>query len=248
MVANRAATDINNENYLHKAGLFGGIPSGKSCTEENSRTVYKIRTEGTLDMKVLAINGSAREDGNTAILIGTVFEELNKAGIETEMIQFAGNIIEPCKACWACGGQKNCVHRRDMFWEVFDKMMEADGIILGSPVYCANISANMQAFLERAAVVCDMNRGELNNKYKVGASVAAVRRGGALQAIDAMNHFFLNQEMIVVGSTYWNMVYGQMPGDVLKDEEGLANMGNLGENMIYLLKALRNQKRLEDAK
>ena len=154
-------------------------------------------------MKVLAINGSARKDGNTSILINTIFEELNKAGIETEMIQFSGNVIEPCKACWACGGQKNCVHRKDMFREVFDKMMEADGIILGSPVYCANISANMQAFLERAAVVGDMNRGLLNNKHKVGASVAAVRRGGALQAIDAMNHFFLNQEMIVVGSTYW---------------------------------------------
>lgn len=95
-------------------------------------------------------------------------------------------------------------------------------------------------------MVCDMNRGELNNKYKVGASVAAVRRGGALQAIDAMNHFFLNQEMIVVGSTYWNMVYGQMPGDVLKDEEGIANMRNLGENMAYLLKALDRQKGLED--
>lgn len=197
-------------------------------------------------MKVLAINGSARRDGNTAILINTIFSELNKAGIETEMVQFSGTIIEPCKACWACGGQKNCVHRKDMFREVFDKMMKADGIILGSPVYSANISANMQAFLERAAVVGDMNRGLLNNKYKVGASVAAVRRGGALQAIDAMNRFFLNHEMFVAGSTYWNMAYGQMPGDVLKDEEGLANMKNLGENMAYLLDALNSQKRLED--
>lgn len=196
-------------------------------------------------MKVLAINGSARRDGNTAILINTIFSELNKAGIETEMVQFSGTIIEPCKACWACGGQKNCVHRKDMFREVFDKMMKADGIILGSPVYSANISANMQAFLERAAVVGDMNRGLLNNKYKVGASVAAVRRGGALQAIDAMNRFFLNHEMFVAGSTYWNMAYGQMPGDVLKDEEGLANMKNLGENMAYLLDALNSQKRLE---
>lgn len=199
-------------------------------------------------MKVLAINGSARQDGNTAVLIRTIFEELNKNGIETEMIQFSGKIIEPCKACWACGGQRNCVHRADMFREVFDKMMAADGIILGSPVYCANISANMQAFLERAAVVGDMNRGLLNNKYKAGASVAAARRGGALQAIDAMNHFFLNQEMVVVGSVYWNMGYGQMPGDVLKDEEGLANMRNLGKNMVYLLKALNNQKKLEDLK
>ena len=189
-------------------------------------------------MKVLAINSSARKDGNTAILINTVLEELNKAGIETEMIQQAGNVIEPCKACWACGGQGNCVHRKDSFREVFEKMKEADGILLGSPVYSANVSANMQALLERAAVVADMNPGLFT--HKGGAAVAAVRRGGAMQAVDTMNHFFLNHEMIVVGSTYWNMGYGQMPGDVQKDEEGLANMRNLGQNMSYLLNTLKS--------
>lgn len=189
-------------------------------------------------MKVLAINSSARKDGNTAILINTVLEELNKAGIETEMIQLAGNVIEPCKACWACGGQENCVHRKDSFREVFEKMKEADGILLGSPVYSANVSANMQALLERAAVVADMNPGLFT--HKVGAAVAAVRRGGAMQAVDTMNHFFLNHEMIVIGSTYWNMGYGQMPGDVQKDEEGLANMRNLGQNMSYLLNTLKS--------
>ena len=189
-------------------------------------------------MKVLAINSSARKDGNTAILINTVLEELNKAGIETEMIQLAGNVIEPCKACWACGGQGNCVHRKDSFREVFEKMKEADGILLGYPVYSANVSANMQALLERAAVVADMNPGLFT--HKGGAAVAAVRRGGAMQAVDTMNHFFLNHEMIVVGSTYWNMGYGQMPGDVQKDEEGLANMRNLGQNMSYLLNTLKS--------
>lgn len=189
-------------------------------------------------MKVLAINSSARKDGNTAILINTVLEELNKAGIETEMIQLAGNVIEPCKACWACGGQGNCVHRKDSFREVFEKMKEADGILLGSPVYSANVSANMQALLERAAVVADMNPGLFT--HKGGAAVAAVCRGGAMQAVDTMNHFFLNHEMIVVGSTYWNMGYGQMPGDVQKDEEGLANMRNLGQNMSYLLNTLKS--------
>lgn len=189
-------------------------------------------------MKVLAINSSARKDGNTAILINTVLEELNKAGIETEMIQLAGNVIEPCKACWACGGQGNCVHRKDSFREVFEKMKEADGILLGSPVYSANVSANMQALLERAAVVADMNPGLFT--HKGGAAVAAVRRGGAMQAVDTMNYFFLNHEMIVVGSTYWNMGYGQMPGDVQKDEEGLANMRNLGQNMSYLLNTLKS--------
>lgn len=188
-------------------------------------------------MKVLAINSSARKDGNTAILIKQVFEELNKEGIETEMIQLSGQAIEPCKACWACGGQENCVHRKDNFREIFEKMKEADGILLGSPVYSANISANMQALLERAAVVGDMNPGLFT--HKVGAAVTAGRRGGALQAIDSMNHFFLNHEMFVVGSTYWNMAYGQMPGDVKKDVEGMETMKALGKNMAFLLKVMK---------
>lgn len=188
-------------------------------------------------MKVLAINGSARKNGNTDILIRRIFEKLNAAGIETEAVQFAGNIIEPCKACFACGGKENCVHQKDGFQDVFEKMKGSDGIILGSPVYSASISANMQAFLERAAVVCDMNPGLL--KHKIGACVVSARRGGALNAIDAMNHFFLNHEMFVVGSTYWNMAYGQMPGDVLKDEEGLSNIDNLAENMVWLLGNIR---------
>lgn len=193
-------------------------------------------------MKVLGINSSARKDGNTAILMGEVFEALNKEGIETEMIQLSGKIIEPCKACWACGGRRNCVHKKDQFQDIFEKMMQADGIILGSPVYTANISANMQALLERASVVTDMNRKENLFQYKVGAAITAARRGGALNALDAMNHFFMLQNMFIVGSTYWPMAYGQMPGDVQKDEEGLATMSNLGQNMAYLLKALEERR------
>ena len=188
-------------------------------------------------MKILAINGSARKNGNTDILIRRFLEKFNDAGIETEAVQFAGNRIEPCKACFACGGKGNCVHKRDDFQAVFEKMKAADGIHLGSPVYSANISAKMQAFLERAAAVCDMNSGLL--KHKAGFCFVTARRGGALNAVDAMNHFFLNHEMFLVGSTYWNMVYGQMPGDVLQDEEGLANMDNLAENMIWLLKKIK---------
>jgi multimeric flavodoxin WrbA len=190
-------------------------------------------------MKVLAINGSARKNGNTDILIQTVFEELHKEGIETEVIDLAGQVIEPCKACWACGGRKNCVHQKDRFRAIFEKMKEADGILLGSPVYSANISANMQALLERAAVVCDMNPGLMT--HKAGASVAAARRAGSMHAVDAMNHFFLNHEMFVAGSTYWNMAYGQLPGDVTKDEEGIRNMRNLGQNLAFLLKHLSKE-------
>ena len=194
-------------------------------------------------MKVLGINSSTRKDGNTAILMEKVFEALNKEGIETEMIQLSGKIIEPCKACWACGGKRNCVHKKDQFQDIFEKMTQADGIILGSPVYTANISANMQALLERASVVTDMNRKENLFRHKVGAAITAARRGGALNVLDAMNHFFMLQNMFIVGSTYWPMAYGQMPGDVQKDEEGLATMSNLGQNMAYLLISLNTAER-----
>ncbi len=194
-------------------------------------------------MKVLAINGSARKDGNTSLLVNTVFEELNKEGIETEMVQLSGQIMEPCKACWACSGKKNCVHKKDLFQEIFKKMTQADGIILGSPVYTANMSANMQALLERALVVTDMNRSENLFAHKVGAAVTAARRGGALSTLDSMNHFFMLQNMFVVGSSYWPIAYGQMPGDVQSDGEGLETMRNLGRNMAYLLKALDKRRR-----
>ena len=125
----------------------------------------------------------------------------------------------------------------DGFAEIFNLMVEADGLILGSPVYSADVSAKMKAFLERGGVVVASNQGIL--RHKIGASVAAVRRGGGMTTVDTMNHFMLNKEMIVVGSTYWNMVYGKNIGDVLNDEEGMANMRNLGENMSYVLKKFR---------
>lgn len=115
-------------------------------------------------------------------------------------------------------------------------MKLADGIVLGSPVYSADVTANMKAFLERAGVVVATNPGLL--KHKVGASISAVRRGGGLTAVDTMNHFLLNKEVIIAGSTYWNMVYGKDVGDIFKDEEGINNMHNLGQNMAWLLKKI----------
>lgn len=184
-------------------------------------------------MKVIGINGSAKKDGNTAIIIGKVFKELSKMDIETELIQLADFDILPCRGCFACKGHGNCVFTNDGFAETFGRMIKSDGIILGSPVYSADVSAKMKAFLERGGVVVATNPGLL--RHKVGASVAAVRRGGGMTTVDAMNHFMLNKEMIIVGSTYWNMVYGKDIGDVLNDDEGMANMRNLGENMAWLL-------------
>lgn len=188
-------------------------------------------------MKVIGINGSTRKDGNTALIIGKVFDELNKEGIETELIQLVDYEIKPCRGCFACKGRGNCVFADDGFAEIFIRIVEADGIILGSPVYSADVSAKMKAFLERGGVVVATNPGLL--RHKVGASVAAVRRGGGMTTVDTMNHFMLNKEMIVIGSTYWNMVYGKNIGDVLNDEEGMANMCNLGENISFVLKNLR---------
>ncbi len=190
-------------------------------------------------MKVVGISGSSRKNGNTAIIIKTIFEELSKVGIETELIQLADIDIQPCRACFACKGKRNCVFKNDGFSDVFNRMVDADGIILGSPVYSADVSSKMKAFLDRGGVVVAANPGLL--KHKVGASVAAVRRAGGMTAVDTMNHFMLNKEMIAVGSTYWNMVYGREIGDVLNDEEGMANMRNLGQNMAWLLKRLDKQ-------
>lgn len=187
-------------------------------------------------MKVVGINGSSRKDGNTAIIMKVVFDELEKQGIETEMVQFSGKIIEPCKGCFSCKGRNNCVFQKDLFYECFEKIKLADGILLGSPVYSADVTSTMKAFLERAGVVAATNPELL--KYKVGASVSAVRRGGGMTSVDTMNHFLLNKEVIIAGSTYWNIVYGKDVGDVFNDEEGMKNMHNLGQNMAWLLKKI----------
>lgn len=185
-------------------------------------------------LKVIAINGSARKNGNTAILINTVFEKLYENNIATKMIQLYDKDMAVCKGCFACKGKARCIFDTDCFNEIFESLCNADGILLGSPVYSADVSAKMKAFLERAGVVVATNPGLL--KFKIGASVVAVRRGGGISAIDTLNHFLLNKEVIVVGSTYWNMVYGKDIGDVRSDDEGMANMKNLGENMAYALK------------
>lgn len=187
-------------------------------------------------MKVIAINGSARKNGNTAILLNTILEILEKKGIETELIELFDKKIYPCKACFTCDGKKRCTFNNDDFNEIFDKMKEADGIVLGSPVYAANISSRMQSLLERSAVIADMNPGLF--RHKIGTSVISSRRGGSLNAIDTLNHFFLNNEMFVVGSTYWNIAYGKLPGDVRDDEEGILTMKNLGENISYLINCI----------
>ena len=189
-------------------------------------------------MKVVAFSGSARKDGNTAILVNAVFKELKKAKIGTELVQLAGKKVPGCIACGKCfeTKDKRCAVTGDIVNECIGKMLEADGIILASPTYFADISANMKALIERAGFVSRAN-GDMFRR-KVGASVVAVRRGGAIHAFDSMNHFFFIGQMVVPGSSYWNVGIGLAPGDVEHDDEGLATMKTLGQNMAWLLKKI----------
>ncbi len=189
-----------------------------------------------MDMKVVAINGSARKNGNTSILIEKVFEPLREAGIECQQVQLAGHTVRGCRACFKCSSKKNnhCSFEEDIVNECIDKMIAADAIILGSPVYVTDVSSEMKALIDRTCLVSRANGSFL--RRKVGAAVMAVRRGGAIHAFDTMNHFFTISEMIVVGSNYWNFAFGREVGDVNKDEEGLQTMKVLGENMAWLLK------------
>lgn len=190
-------------------------------------------------MKVIAFNGSARKDGNTAILINQVFSELEKQDIETEMIQLSGQKIKGCIACYKCFENKDqrCSVKNDIVNDCIEKMLQADGIILASPTYFADVSAELKALIDRAGLVAKAN-GDMFRR-KVGAAIVAVRRGGSVHAFDSINHFFLISQMIIPGSSYWNMGFGLEIGDVENDEEGLQTMRTLGQNMAWLLKKIR---------
>ncbi len=187
-------------------------------------------------MKVIAFNGSSRKDGNTAILLKRVLQVLEAEGIQTELVQLAGAPIRGCNACRACYTTKNnrCAIEDDKVNLYIQKMLKADGIILGSPVYFSMMTPELKALIDRAGYVARANDDMF--KKKVGAAVVAVRRAGAMPTFDAINHFFLISQMIVPGSSYWNIGIGRKKGDVESDEEGMATMDDLGKNMAWLLK------------
>jgi len=189
-------------------------------------------------MKVVALNGSARKDGNTAILLNTVLEELKKEGIQTELIQLAGQSIDGCRACYKCfkNQDRRCAVKKDILNELLEKMESADGILLGSPTYFSDVSANMRAFIERCGFVGRAN--DYMFKRKVGASVVAVRRAGGIPAFNSMNLFLHYMQMVMPGASYWSIGVGRDPGEVLNDKEGIQTMESLGQNMAWLLKKL----------
>ena len=187
-------------------------------------------------MKVAAFNSSPRRDGNTAILLRHVLAELEAEGIETELVQLAGKRISGCTACLKCAETRDnrCSGvKDDGVNDCIAKMLAADGILLGTPVYFGDANATMRGLIERAGYATRKNGNPLARK--VGAAVIAVRRGGAMHAFDSVNHFFQIAEMVVVGSTYWNFGIGAEIGAVESDAEGLQTMRDLGRNMAWVL-------------
>ena len=191
-------------------------------------------------MKVVAINGSPRREGNTANMLEMALKPLSDKGIETEIVHIGGKAVRGCTGCRQCRQLEGhrCVIDSDIVNSCIEKMVEADAIILGSPTYFADVTAEMKALIDRAGVVSRAN-GDLLAR-KIGAGVVAVRRAGSIHAFDTMNHFFLIGQMIVVGSTYWNVAIGMNPGDVENDQEGCTTMRNLGENIAWLLEKLKD--------
>lgn len=192
-----------------------------------------------VDLKVVAFNGSAQKDGNTALLLKRVLKVLEAEGVETEIVQLAGENIRGCNACRTCYETKNqrCIIETDKVNEYIAKMMEADGMLLGSPTYFSMMTPEMKALIDRAGYVARAN-GDMF-KHKVGAAVVAVRRAGGMPTFDAINHLFFISQMIVPGSSYWNIGVGAKKGDVEADEEGMKTMDDLGKNMAWVLKKLK---------
>ncbi len=190
-------------------------------------------------MKVVAINGSPRKKGNTGILLEAVLAPLAQAGWETELVQLGGRNIHGCRACFQCWERKDnrCAFGKDAFNEIYAKIAAADAMVLGSPTYFTDVTAEMKALIDRAGFVAMANGCTLAGK--IGAAVVAVRRGGGTHVFDTMNHLFQISQMVVPGSTYWNLGFGLGEGEVRGDAEALRNMDHLGRSIAWLGAALQ---------
>jgi multimeric flavodoxin WrbA len=191
-------------------------------------------------MKVVAFNGSPNKEGNTYHGIKIVVDELVKEGIEAEIIHVGNKLVRGCMACRQCSKNKDekCAIQGDEVNDWIQKMKEADGILIGSPVHYSSIGATMKAFLDRAFFVASVNNGMF--RHKVGAAVTAVRRSGGVTTFDQLNNYLNYSEMLMPTSQYWNVIHGSAPGEALQDLEGVQIMRVLGKNMAWLLKLVEN--------
>ena len=187
-------------------------------------------------MKVVAINGSPKKQGNTFAAISAVGEQLIKENIEVEILHVGNQPVRGCIACQQCAKNRNeqCVLGGDEVNAWIQKMKEADGLILGSPVYFSAIAGTMKCFLDRAFYVASSNGGLF--RHKVGVSVVADRRAGGVTTYNQLNNYINYSQMFMPSSNYWNVTYGGAPGEVLQDEEGKQILRILGKNMAWLLK------------
>lgn len=187
-------------------------------------------------MKVIAINGSPKAKGNTYQAIMMVGEELKKEGIELEIVHVGNKRISGCLSCGACAKNQNekCIIEDDIVNEAIQKMKEADGIIISSPVHYAAIGGTMKSFLDRAFYVSGVN-GSLF-RHKIGVAVVADRRSGGVTTFSQLNNYLNYSEMLMPTSNYWNVIFGRAPGEVEQDEEGKQIMRILGKNMVWLMK------------
>lgn len=186
-------------------------------------------------MKVVAINGSPRRNGNTEAMLKKVLETVQKYGIETKLIQVGGTNIHGCRGCWACKKLQNrkCAFNDDILNEILEDVYSADAIVLGTPSYFSDMTPELKAFIDRAGVIA-LGNGKIF-KHKIGAAVIAQRRAGGSAIQATIHHMFLMSEMIIPGSSYWNLGFGKEKEEVLSDEEAMQNMENLGENIYWLL-------------
>lgn len=191
-------------------------------------------------MKIVAFNGSPSKEGNTYHGIKIVVDELEKEGIETEIIHVGSKSIRGCIACGYCTKNKNgkCAITTDPVNDWIEKMKDADGIILGSPVHYSAIAGTMKSFLDRAFRVAEANNSML--RHKVGVAVVAVRRAGGIPTFDQLNNYINHSEMLIPTSNYWNVINGRLPGEVMQDQEGIQIMRILGKNMAWLMKLVEN--------
>lgn len=187
-------------------------------------------------MKVLLINGSPRANGNTAFALEQMAEVFASEGIETETIQVGNQDIRGCIACGKCHSSGKCVFE-DLVNETAQKLAEADGMVVGSPVYYASPNGTLISFLDRLFY---SNASDL--RMKIGASVVVARRGGCTAAMDVLNKYFTISQMPLASSCYWNMIHGGKPGETQQDAEGIRTMRTLAKNMAFLMQAVAARK------
>ena len=188
--------------------------------------------------KVLLVNGSPRENGNTFRALSEVSSALEAEGVNTEIVSIGKKAVQGCIACGWCGRNGKCTFNDDLYYKVWRAVKDGiDGLVVGSPVYYGGPNGSLCALLDRVfySLGADL-------QYKVGGSVVVCRRGGASAAFDRLNKYFTMMNMPLVSSQYWNMVYGQTPGQVERDEEGMQTMRTLGRNMAWMIGKLQPQE------